>query len=100
MRTLEHLKWSVANKIIQIVNAEKFFNGNNMKNFDGITSFTKFDIYCIIPEPSGVDCPGTSVDHIYMPVDGFHSTCSPIWRAYQKTLAGVDPQIYFGGFSG
>ena len=28
-----------------------------MKNFDGFTSFAKFDIYCIIPEPSGVGFP-------------------------------------------
>ena len=40
----------------------------------------------------------SSVDNIYMSADGFHGTCCPIWRAYQKTLAGVDPQIYFGGF--
>ena len=40
---------------MQIVNAEKFFNVNNMKNFDGATSLSNFDIYCIIPEPSGVD---------------------------------------------
>ena len=36
---------------------KKFFNVNNMKNFDRDTSFTKFDIYCIIPEPSRVDFP-------------------------------------------
>ena len=55
MKTL--LKWSVADKIIQIVNAKKFFNVNNMKNSDRVTSFTKFDIYSIIPEPRRVDFP-------------------------------------------
>ena len=72
-----------------------------MKNFDRVASFTKFDIYGIIPEPGGVDLPGIlhSVDEIYMPADGFHGTCSPIWRAYQKTLSGVDPETYFGGFT-
>ena len=54
---MRNLKWSVANKIIQIINAKKFFNVNNMKYFDRATSFTKFDIYCIIPEPSRVDFP-------------------------------------------
>ena len=33
-----------------------------------------------------------------MPADGFHGTCCPIWRAYQKSLACVDLQIYFGNF--
>ena len=42
----------------------------------------------------------SSVDDIYMPADGFHGTCSLIGRAYQKTLVGVDPQIYFEDFSG
>ena len=28
-----------------------------MKNFDRVTSFTKFGFYCIIPEPSGADFP-------------------------------------------
>ena len=54
-RRWEHLKWNVANKIIQTVNAKKFFDVNNMKNFDRVTSFTKIDIYCIIPKPSWVD---------------------------------------------
>ena len=36
---------------------------------------------------------------VYMPADGFHGTCTLIWRAYQKTLAGADLQICFGGFS-
>ena len=81
----ENLKWSVANKIIETVNAKKFFNVNNMKDFDRVTSFTKFDV--------------SSVDNICMSADSFHATCSPIWRAYQKTLAGVDLQIYFRDFS-
>ena len=33
-----------------------------------------------------------------MPADGFHGTCSPIWRAYQKSLACIDLQIYFRDF--
>ena len=50
-----------------------------MKNFDGVTSFTKFDIYCIIPEPSGGGFSlQSSADDIYKPADGFHSTYSPI----------------------
>ena len=53
----EHLKCSVANKIILIFNAKKFLNVNNMKNFDRVTSFTKFNIYCIVPKPSRVDFP-------------------------------------------
>ena len=36
---------------------KKFFNVNNMKNFDRVTSFSKVDINCIIPEPSRVDFP-------------------------------------------
>ena len=54
-RRWEHLEWSVANKITQIVNSKTFFNVNNMKYFDRVTSFTKFDVYCIIREPSRVD---------------------------------------------
>ena len=50
-----------------------------MKNFDGVTSFRKFDIYCIIPEPSGGGfSQQSSADDIYKPADGFHSTYSPI----------------------
>ena len=40
-----------------MVNAKKFFNVNNIKNFDRVTSFTKFDINYVIPEPSRVDFP-------------------------------------------
>ena len=34
-----------------------------------------------------------------MPADCFHGTCCPIQRAYQKTLAVVNLQIYFRDFS-
>ena len=54
MRTF---KRSVTNKIIQTVNTKEFFNVNKMKNFDRVACFSKFDIYCIIPEPSRVDFP-------------------------------------------
>ena len=30
-----------------------------MKNFDRVTSFTKFDMNCVIPEPRRVDFPRT-----------------------------------------
>ena len=35
----------------------KFFNVSNVISFDRITSFIKFDIYCIVPEPSRIDFP-------------------------------------------
>ena len=32
-----------------------FFNVNNMKHFDKVISFSKLNVYCIIPKPSWVD---------------------------------------------
>ena len=56
-RRWEHSKWSVANKTIKTVYAKKFFNVINTKNFNRVTSFTKFDVCCIIQEPRRVDFP-------------------------------------------
>ena len=42
---MKHLKWSVANKISQIVNIKTFFNVNNVESFNKVTSFIKFDMY-------------------------------------------------------
>ena len=36
---------------------KKFFDVNNMKNFERVTSFTKFKVDCIVPVPSKVDFP-------------------------------------------
>ena len=68
-----------------------------MNNFDKATSFTKFDIYCIVPEPIrvGVSC----IFQLTTSADVFHGTCSLIRRAYQRTLADVDLRIHLGGFS-
>ena len=54
---MKHLKQSVANIIIQVINAKTFFNVNSVKNIDRVTSFTKLDIYCIGPKPSRVVLP-------------------------------------------
>ena len=76
---------------------KKFFNVNKMKKFHRVTSFTKYDIYSIIPELGRVDF--TCILHLTAFI------CQPMvfiahglqyeGRAYQKTFVDVDLQIYF-----
>ena len=40
-----------------MLNAKTFFNVSNVKNFDRVTSFTKFDLYCIGRKPRRMDFP-------------------------------------------
>ena len=46
---MQHQRKCNTNKIIQTVNAKKFFIVNNMTNFDRVTAFDNLNIYCIVP---------------------------------------------------
>ena len=77
----------------------KFFNVNSMKNYDRVTSFTKFGIYHIFPEVNLSGFPlHFSIYEIYTPADSFRGTCSLIRRACQRTLNEVDLRIHARGF--
>lgn len=54
---MKELKLNVAYKFIQIVKAKKFSYVSIVIKFDRITSFTKFYIYFIVPEPRRMDFP-------------------------------------------
>ena len=76
---------------------KKFFNVNKMKTFHRVTSFTKCDIYSIIPELGRMDFSSilqlTAFICQPMVFNAHDLQCEG--RAYQKTFADVDLQIYF-----
>ena len=69
---------------------------NNMNNFDRVTFLTNFHVYCIVPEQGRKDFPYVfQLTTLICLLMVFAHMLSDTLR----TLADVDLQAYFGGFS-